>query len=549
MSANPEKIQARQFNDVEVEKLLEQRELLNATELIAQIGHCQWDYRNNRLLSCSQGYARIYNMSIAEIIELQSNWEQSLAQIHPDDRESYLEAYFAQQHTGNYTVEYRFIRNDDEVRWLREVGLLKFDEIGDVVDAFGILQDITDRVANEHNLEDQQELARQVEAITDIGYFINDEEIDKFLYISPGYASIHGMTVEEFMRHVESVGDNLAPVHDADRDRLLAEIASYIENGDDFFESEYRVVRPDGEVIWIQERSKSRLKKNGRVILTLGVVQDVTEKRNYEQNLQAAKDSLEVMVAERTLQLADTVMRLQQEISQRTEISTELENKNAELERFAYTVSHDLKSPLVTIKGFLGLLSQDMEARDFKRARDDIAKVNQAANTMGSLLEELLELSRIGRVMGKAEICNMTEIAQQAVQLLDAQVVEKSVDIAIADMPEVKVDKIRLIEVYQNLVENAIKLMGDQISPQIQIGSIKVDGSTRFFVRDNGIGIAAEYYDLVFGLFERLSPNVEGTGVGLALVKRIVEVHNGKIWIESDGAGQGATIVFTLPDS
>ena len=122
MSANPETIATRGVRADEVEQLLEQRELLDATELIAAIGHCQWDYRNNRLLSCSQGYARIYNMSVAEVVELQSDWDKSLGQIHPDDRDTYLDAYYAQNETGNYSVEYRMQRNDGELRWLREVG-------------------------------------------------------------------------------------------------------------------------------------------------------------------------------------------------------------------------------------------------------------------------------------------------------------------------------------------------------------------------------------------------------------------------------------------
>ncbi len=549
MSAIPENIRAGYIDEAVFKQLLDQRELLDATELIAQIGHCQWDYRNNRLLSCSQGYARIFNMSVEEIIALQSNWEQSLAQMHPDDRDDYLEAYYALQEAGNYTVEYRFIRNDGETRWLREVGLLKYDDNHNVIDAFGIIQDITERVAHQHILEDQQELARQVEAITDIGHFINDEEIDKFLYISPGYARIHGMSVEEFMHHVESFGDNLAPVYHEDRERLLAEIDRYIENGDDFFDSVYRVVRPDGEIIWVQERSKSRLKKNGRVTLTLGVIQDITEKRNYQQNLQDAKDSLETTVEERTQQLADTVSQLQQEITEREEVSIELENKNAELEQFAYTASHDLKTPLVTIKGFLGLLDRDLAANDLARAAQDMEKVNQAADTMARLLEELLELSRIGRVVGDLVSCNMTRIARQAVQMAEASIFELGAEVIIEDMSEVNIDRMRLTEVYQNLVENALKFMGEQTSPKIVIGTTDRNGKTCYFVRDNGIGIAAEYHDLVFGLFERLSMDVDGTGVGLALVKRIIKVHGGNVWVESDGPGQGTSIFFTLADS
>ena len=148
------------INNVEFEKLLEQSELLDATELIAQIGHCRWDYRNNRLISCSQGYARIFNMSVEEVIALQSSWEQSLSQIHSEDRDQYLATYYAQQEAGNYTVEYRIIRNDGELRWLREVGILKYDGDNEVTDAFGIIQDITDHVVHQQDLENGQELHR-----------------------------------------------------------------------------------------------------------------------------------------------------------------------------------------------------------------------------------------------------------------------------------------------------------------------------------------------------------------------------------------------------
>ena len=124
---------------------------------------------------------------------------------------------------------------------------------------------------------------------------------------------------------------------------------------------------------------------------------------------------------------------------------------------------------------------------------------------------------------------------------------EQGIVVEIDDMPAVSGDRTRLVEVYQNLIENAIKFMGEQESPRIHIGSRQQDGKTCFFVSDNGIGIAAEFHDLVFELFERLSQDIEGTGVGLTLVKRIVEVHGGKNWVESDGLGRGCTILFNLP--
>lgn len=247
--------------------------------------------------------------------------------------------------------------------------------------------------------------------------------------------------------------------------------------------------------------------------------------------------------------LADTIKQLRQEMGENKKVSLELENRNAELERFAYTVSHDLKTPLVTIKGFVGLLGKDLATNDTGRVKHDLNKIDNAADTMSSLLDDLLELSRIGQVMGDPVICNLSDIARQAITLIETKIGEQGTEINIEDMPNVKADAGRLVEVYQNLIENAIKFMGDQKSPRVDIGSLDKDEMVCCFVRDNGTGIAEEFHDYVFGLFDRLETDVEGTGVGLALVKRVIEVHGGKIWVESEGLGHGCTVFFTLPKS
>jgi signal transduction histidine kinase len=166
---------------------------------------------------------------------------------------------------------------------------------------------------------------------------------------------------------------------------------------------------------------------------------------------------------------------------------------------------------------------------------------------MGVLLNDLMELSRVGRVMGNPATCNLTLIAKQAIELVKVNIDALGIEIEIEDMPNVNGDELRLIDVYLNLIENAIKFMGDQISPRIHIGSVEKDGMICCFVQDNGVGIDAKYHDQVFGLFERLSADVAGTGVGLALAKRIIEVHDGEIWVESDGLGHGSKVAFTLP--
>lgn len=271
------------------------------------------------------------------------------------------------------------------------------------------------------------------------------------------------------------------------------------------------------------------------------------DRKKAERKLLEAKDTLETTVEHRTHELGDTIELLKLEMENRELISSELENKNAELERFAYTVSHDLKSPLVTITGFLGLLSNDIATNKTDRIEEDIERINSAVTTMGKLLNDLLELSRIGRVRGDPIICNLSEIAKQAKALVGAEIDKFGVEVVIDDMPEVKADATRLLEVYQNLIENAVKFMGEQNSPQLHIGSVEKNGMVCCFLRDNGIGIAAEYHDQVFGLFERLNVDIDGTGIGLALAKRIVEGHGGKIWIESEGLGRGSAMWFSLP--
>jgi signal transduction histidine kinase len=233
---------------------------------------------------------------------------------------------------------------------------------------------------------------------------------------------------------------------------------------------------------------------------------------------------------------------------EREKLIDELEVKNAELERFTYTVSHDLKSPLITIRGFMGFLERDARDGNLDRLHADLARITQATDKMQRLLNELLELSRIGRLLNAPERAGFDSIAREAVLLVEGRLAARGVRVEIApDLPEVFVDRVRLVEVVQNLVDNAAKFMGDQPEPRIEIGSRAEDDQLIFFVRDNGVGIEPHYHDKVFGLFDKLDPKSEGTGIGLALVKRIIEVHGGRIWVESAGQGHGATFCFTLP--
>jgi PAS domain S-box-containing protein len=249
-------------------------------------------------------------------------------------------------------------------------------------------------------------------------------------------------------------------------------------------------------------------------------------------------------VAER---LGRVIERKQLEI-EKEKYTNELAEKNTELERFSYTVSHDLKSPLVTVKTFLGYLKHDIAAADALLIEKDMFYMNSAVDKMTRLLEDLLEMSRVGQISNQPVKVTFDELLEETLSVTAGLIAEKDVQIRLHKEPvSLFGDRTRLVEIWQNLVENAVKFRGVQPSPQIDIGVEHHGDGPVFFVRDNGIGIEPKYQTKLFNIFEKLNPKMEGTGMGLAITKRIVELYQGKIWVESTGLGQGSAFFFTLP--
>ncbi len=249
------------------------------------------------------------------------------------------------------------------------------------------------------------------------------------------------------------------------------------------------------------------------------------------------------------LENARLFTELQAELAERQKLIDELESKNAELERFTYTVSHDLRSPLVTIKGFLGFMEKSASQGNMESFRKDMNRVSAAADRMDNLLKDVLELSRIGRLVNTYQEIRFEDLTLEALEIVHGRIQQHGITVQIQPgLPAVYGDKPRLMEVMQNLLDNAAKYIGDQETPIIKIGMNGYDESENpvFFVSDNGMGIDPKFHNRIFGMFDKLDPASEGTGIGLALVKRIIEVHGGRIWVESE-AGHGSTFYFTLP--
>jgi two-component system, LuxR family, sensor kinase FixL len=245
--------------------------------------------------------------------------------------------------------------------------------------------------------------------------------------------------------------------------------------------------------------------------------------------------------------LNDVTERMQID-REREELIAKLEAQNAELERFTYTVSHDLKSPLITVQGFLGALREDIADGDGEAVELDVQRISRAAHRMGGLLDDLLEMSRIGRLTNPSQDVALEDLVSEAREALAGKIRQTGARIVVSsELPVLFGDASRLAEVMQNLIENALKYTGNQSAPVIEIGARREGDGTICYVRDNGIGINPRYHEKIFQLFDQLDPTAEGGGIGLALVKRIVETHGGRVWVESSGDGHGSTFCFTLP--
>ena len=244
--------------------------------------------------------------------------------------------------------------------------------------------------------------------------------------------------------------------------------------------------------------------------------------------------------------LLDITERKQAE-EEREKLLKELEAKNRELGRFTYTVSHDLRSPLITIQGFTDMIQNDLEQNELEKAKDNLKFIENAAAKMEELLSDTLELSRIGRMVNPPEDVPFGEIVKDALAQTAEQIKSSGVEVSVADdFPTVHVDQMRIAEVLANLIVNSINYRGEQSHPEIEIEHRIDNGERVFFVKDNGIGIDKSQHEKVFDLFYQVDPSGKGTGAGLAIVKRIIEVHGGRIGVESE-KGKGCTVCFTLP--
>ena len=392
------------------------------------------------------------------------------------------------------------------------------------VDAKALLAEIAELRAKNRELEHTQlELARVRNSHTDLEQTIErSHRIARLLFWECDGDRLTWCGTQKAIADFLGVAPECLPandvgflhlIHPEDREAVEAiyECGSRLAKD---FNLEYRLILPDGTKRYVQEIGVARLGADGLHYGHSGTVQDITQRKLAEKEREALID--------------------------------ELGARNAELEQFTYTVSHDLKAPLITIRGFAGLLKQDLLAGDTDKAFEDMSRIDEATGAMRQILDDLLKLSRVGRFVNPGSETPLFDLVQEVRKAISGSLQDTTIKLP-ESLPTVYGDKARLAELLQNLLENAAKFMGDQPRPLIEIGAEESADAVTCFVRDNGSGIEDRFQEKVFGLFQTLGTQASGSGVGLALAKRIVEFHGGQIWIESEGFGRGSTFRFTLP--
>jgi PAS domain S-box-containing protein len=432
--------------------------------------------------------------------------------VHPDDlllTNERLQAHL-EGRAAIFEVEQRLKMKSGEWKWVLARGkVAEYDPQGRAVRMTGTHTDITARKKAEEALRESEERFRTLYDNATIGLY-RTTPAGRILMLNPAGVRMLGYTSfdEIVQRDLEDPKYYVGSTRKDFREKL--------EREGTIFNLERKMLKKDGSVIIVRESAKVTRNENGESLYYEGSFEDITERKQAE--------------------------------IEREKLIAELSAKNAELERFTYTVSHDLKSPLVTIRGFLGYMAEDALSGNIPRMENDIQRIKNATDKMQDLLHDLLELSRIGRIMNPSETIKFDDLLHDALDIVYGQLEAGHITVLTqSNLPAVHGDRQRLTEVLQNLLDNAIKYMGDQPDPRIEIGEHGEEtGKPIFFIKDNGIGIAPEYHERIFGLFNKLDAKSEGTGVGLALVKRIVEVYGGRIWVESE-PGKGSTFYFSLP--
>jgi PAS domain S-box-containing protein len=490
-------------------QIAEFEEIFTDTFELSRIGIYEWNIPLNRIYWSDELY-RIYGY---EPHEFAVTPDLHLKIIHPEDREyiSDINRNLFRQPAHEYKYYYRFIRKDGSIGVGYGKGRSFTDENGKFIKMRGYVQDISERKKTETLLSETQEIGH-------IGSFEFDFKTE----------TVSGTA--EFFRIYEHEKDSITfeeilnKIHPEDRANIINKTRAM--TGTD--EAEFRLVRSDGTIRHIWSRGKTYKSQPGDRLTSVGLIMDITEIKTARQKLEKLNAELELRISERTRALQQS--------------NDNLKKTNSELDRFAYVISHDLKSPLSSLEGLIGFIIDESRDKLSVESYEMLEMAIEKVHHMSSMINSLLQTAR-----GAEKVREPIDVNTLIADVTSNMYIPSSIHLHIQkNLPVINFHKVSLIQVFQNLIGNSVKFM-DKTPGIVKIGFEKKEKEYIFCISDNGPGISETNREKIFNLFETGGKSTtESTGIGLSIVKKIIEENKGRIWLESE-LKKGATFYFSLP--
>src|SRR5437016_9056780 len=407
-------------------------------------------------------------------------------------------------------VEKRYVRKDGSVVWVSFAMVVERDAAGEPQYEIAFFDDITARKKAEAALSASEALYRQTFELATAG-IAHVDLTGRFMKVNRSLCEILGYSEKELIgRSVKELS------HPADRDLTDAQRARLHEGGLDSVRFEKRYLKNGGSIVWVDLAVALARDAHGHPQYEVALFDDITARKAAEAALRGAHE--------------------------------ELKRSNAELEQFAYVASHDLQEPLRMVSSYTQLLMRRYGDKLDGDAKEFTAFIVDGATRMKQLIEDLLAYSRVGTRDRNFKPADSESSLKRALTNLRAAIQDSGATVTQDKLPTIPCDEVQLAQLFQNLIGNALKFRKPDVAPAVHVGAAEQGAEWEFMVRDNGIGIEPQYFERIFMVFQRLHDKGEypGTGIGLAIVKKVVERHGGRIWVQSQ-PGAGTTFHFTMP--
>ncbi|MEX2598011.1 MAG: PAS domain S-box protein [Salibacteraceae bacterium] len=502
----------------DVTAIKELQDLLERATKLSKVG--SWELN----LANQNGQSMYWSSMTREILEVGDDYNPTITNgeefYSQKDKDQMAEAVEALINEGvEFDLEMLVTTAKGNKKWIRCIGQSQRE--GDkCLSIYGSYQDIHDRKVAEQNITQSNERFNKVAEATNDAIW--DRNIEKgSLYLGSGFGKLFGAKQTQKQTDTKYWDKN---VHASDLERVSEDLQNALDDPSvTNWSSEYRYRKEDGSYATVIDRGVIIRDQSGKAVRMVGAMTDITYRKQYEDSLRTLNESLE-------------------------QRAHELAISNQELEQFAYVASHDLQEPLRMISSFLTQLEKRYGHALDAKGHQYIHYAVDGAYRMRQIILDLLEFSRVGKIESKIESISLTSIVEEVKRLLNREIENTGAKIYYDELPIIESYKAPLIQVFQNLISNALKYRSENTNPIIKVSSKKNKGYLQVTIADNGIGIEEEYFDKIFVIFQRLHAKEQysGTGVGLALVKKTIESLGGKVWVSST-IHKGSEFHFIIP--